>query len=71
MPHLPTADLVARCRALEWLLCDVDGVLTDGRLYYGAGNQPLVAFDIKDGLGMKLAQRAGLHVVGRVVPMPG
>jgi 3-deoxy-D-manno-octulosonate 8-phosphate phosphatase (KDO 8-P phosphatase) len=62
MPHLPTAEFAARCRALAWLLCDVDGVLTDGRLYYGAGEGPLVAFDIKDGMGLKLVQRAGLKV---------
>ena len=43
---LVDSDFTARSRALAWLLCDVDGVLTDGRLYYGAG-EPLVAFDIK------------------------
>jgi 3-deoxy-D-manno-octulosonate 8-phosphate phosphatase (KDO 8-P phosphatase) len=62
MPPLSAADFQARCLALEWLLCDVDGVLTDGRVYYGAGGEPLVAFDIKDGLGLKLAQEAGLKV---------
>lgn len=37
-------------------------MLTDGRLYYGADGEPMAAFDIKDGLGLKLAQRAGLKV---------
>ncbi len=52
------------------MLCDVDGVLTDGRLYYGAG-EPLVAFDIKDGWALKAARRAGLSVgilTGRNTP---
>lgn len=56
------AELERRARRLRWLLCDVDGVLTDGRLYYGADGEPTVAFDIKDGLGLKLAQSAGLMV---------
>ena len=58
---IPEEEFRRRAAALTWLLCDVDGVLTDGRLYYGAG-EPLVAFDIKDGLGLKLAQQAGLKV---------
>jgi 3-deoxy-D-manno-octulosonate 8-phosphate phosphatase (KDO 8-P phosphatase) len=51
-----------RAERLQWILCDVDGVLTDGRLWFGAGAEPLVAFDIKDGLALKLAQRSGLRV---------
>jgi len=67
---LGDADFTARARALRWMLCDVDGVLTDGRLYYGAG-EPLVAFDIKDGYAMKAARRSGLKVgilTGRNTP---
>ena len=67
---LGDADFAARARALRWMLCDVDGVLTDGRLYYGAG-EPLVAFDIKDGYAMKAARRSGLKVgilTGRNTP---
>src|SRR6185436_4523689 len=67
---LSDADFAARARALRWLLCDVDGVLTDGRLYYGAG-EPLVVFDIKDGYAMKAARRSGLKVgilTGRNTP---
>ncbi|MEM8995442.1 MAG: hypothetical protein AAGF23_11705, partial [Acidobacteriota bacterium] len=51
-----------RAEALEWLLFDVDGVLTDGRLWYSAAGETLKAFDVRDGLGLKLAQRAGLRV---------
>jgi 3-deoxy-D-manno-octulosonate 8-phosphate phosphatase (KDO 8-P phosphatase) len=58
----PVDDFTAKARSLTWLLLDVDGVLTDGRLYYGAEAEPWVAFDIKDGLAMKFAQRAGLKV---------
>lgn len=55
-------DFARRARGLAWLLTDVDGVLTDGRLLYGPAGEELKAFDVKDGLGIKLARRAGLKV---------
>ena len=56
------APLAARAAALEWLLFDVDGVLTDGRLIYGADGEQWKVFDVRDGLGFQLARRAGLKV---------
>ena len=60
----PLADdaLAARARAIDWLLFDVDGVLTDGGLTYGADGESSKVFDVRDGLGFKLAQRAGLKI---------
>lgn len=58
-----SVDAIAeRARSIEWILLDVDGVLTDGRLVYGAEGEQWKVFDVRDGLGMKLAQRAGLKV---------
>lgn len=51
-----------RATALEWLLFDVDGVLTDGRLYYGQRGELIKPFHVRDGLGLRLAQRAGLKL---------
>ncbi len=47
---------------LQWLLFDVDGVLTDGRLFYGPGGEEGKSFDVRDGFGLKLAQRDGLKI---------
>jgi 3-deoxy-D-manno-octulosonate 8-phosphate phosphatase (KDO 8-P phosphatase) len=47
---------------IQLLLLDVDGVLTDGRLYYGNNGEELKAFHIQDGLGIKLLQRNGIEV---------
>lgn len=58
----PHADLAFRARHLTWLLFDVDGVLTDGRLFYGTRGETTKVFDVRDGLGMKMAQRDGLKV---------
>lgn len=55
-------DLRLRASALRWILADVDGVLTDGRLHYGPDGESWKVFHVRDGLGLKLAQRAGLKV---------
>lgn len=47
---------------IKLLLLDVDGILTDGRIIYGSGGQEFKAFDVKDGHGLKLLQRAGIAV---------
>ncbi|MEM8781869.1 MAG: HAD hydrolase family protein [Planctomycetota bacterium] len=44
------------------LVLDVDGVLTDGGLYYGPGDVELKRFDIKDGFALRAAQRVGLRI---------
>ena len=41
---------------------DVDGVLTDGQLYYGADGEEIKAFNVKDGVGIKLLQQMGIQV---------
>lgn len=60
--ELSDAAFAERARSLAWLLFDVDGVLTDGRLVYGPDGEELKTFHVQDGLGLKLAQRAGLEV---------
>jgi 3-deoxy-D-manno-octulosonate 8-phosphate phosphatase (KDO 8-P phosphatase) len=59
---LPEDLLARRAARLTWLLFDVDGVLTDGRLLYGADGEQWKVFDVRDGLGLKLAQQAGLKI---------
>ncbi len=57
---MATADKAAS--ALRLLALDVDGVLTDGHIIYGNDGEELKAFNIRDGLGIKLLQRGGLEV---------
>ncbi len=47
-------DLLARAARIRLVILDVDGVLTDGRLYYGPDGEALKAFDVKDGHGIVL-----------------
>ena len=61
-----------RAEAIRLVVLDVDGVLTDGGIYLGAtGSSPveLKRYDIQDGLGIHLMQKAGIRVAiitGRV-----
>lgn len=54
--------LAARCRGLRLVLCDVDGVLTDGTVLLLPDGGEAKSFHIRDGLGIVLARRAGLRV---------
>jgi len=56
------SNVLKSAQKIKLLLLDVDGVLTDGRLYYGNSGEELKAFDIQDGLGIKLLQSAGIKV---------
>ncbi|MEX2025806.1 MAG: phenylphosphate carboxylase subunit delta, partial [Pirellulaceae bacterium] len=47
------------CRRIELILSDVDGVLTDGGVVYDNQGVEIKKFHIRDGLGIKLWQRAG------------
>jgi YrbI family 3-deoxy-D-manno-octulosonate 8-phosphate phosphatase len=55
---MPLPDL---CRSIELILSDVDGVLTDGGIWYDNQGVELKGFHIRDGLGIKLWQRAGFR----------
>jgi len=50
-----------RLANVKLFLCDVDGVLTDGSIFIG-GEKEFKRFNIRDGLGLVLARRAGLKV---------
>jgi 3-deoxy-D-manno-octulosonate 8-phosphate phosphatase (KDO 8-P phosphatase) len=61
----------AALRRIRLLVLDVDGVLTDGRLYYGPRGEALKAFHVRDGYGIKQVAGAGITVAilsGRKTP---
>jgi 3-deoxy-D-manno-octulosonate 8-phosphate phosphatase (KDO 8-P phosphatase) len=47
---------------IQLLILDIDGVLTDGRLYFGAKGEALKVFHVRDGHGIKLLMAAGVQV---------
>ena len=48
-------------RGIELFLMDVDGVLTDGRLYFGTNGFAAKSFHVRDGFGIALLHRAGVR----------
>lgn len=51
-----------RARNIRWMFFDVDGVLTDGGLFYGPQGESLKRFHVQDGHGLKALQSAGVHL---------
>jgi 3-deoxy-D-manno-octulosonate 8-phosphate phosphatase (KDO 8-P phosphatase) len=47
---------------IHLLILDIDGVLTDGRLYFGPKGEALKVFHVRDGHGIKLLMMAGVHL---------
>src|SRR5688572_31163104 len=48
--------------AIRLIISDVDGVWTDGRIIYTSAGDEIKEFNVRDGLGVKLAQRVGIAV---------
>src|SRR6266852_5240236 len=59
----PLLSLAQRCRPIELLVLDVDGVLTDGGIIHGAGEPNWVGewkqFHVRDGSGLRVWREAG------------
>ncbi len=60
-PTLPVAELKRRAKRIRLVLTDVDGVLTDTGVYYGASGEELKRFSIRDGMGMELLLGLGIE----------
>ena len=59
-PGLGNAALRARARGLKLMAFDVDGVMTDGSLYYGPDGEAFKVFNSLDGHGLKQLSQAGV-----------
>lgn len=51
-----------RAARIRLVVLDVDGVLTDGRLYYGPQGEAIKVFDVRDGHGIKMLLAEGIDV---------
>jgi len=58
----PQADVENAARRVAILLLDVDGVLTDGRLYFSNSGDEIKAFSTLDGHGIKMLRRSDIEV---------
>lgn len=58
-----SASASERAQAIRLLGLDIDGTLTDGRLFIGGDGEQFKAFHVHDGLGLKLLAEAGIELV--------
>ncbi len=54
------AELTGRIKRIKLLIMDVDGVMTDGSVIYNDAGLETKVFDVRDGHGIKMLQRAGI-----------
>ncbi len=72
MPSATSDGFSVRAQKIELLALDVDGVLTDGRLYFHADGSETKTFHTQDGHRLKLLQQSGIKIAlitGRESPM--
>ena len=55
-------ELIARIKSLKLLILDVDGVLTDGRLFFDQNGVEYKCFHARDGHGLKLLKQSGVEI---------
>ncbi len=60
MPLSLSQNLFERATTIRLVVLDVDGVLTDGKISYTSDGAEIKNFNVKDGLGITLARRAGI-----------
>lgn len=60
--YAPEDNVLERARKITLLLLDVDGVLTNGQLYFTEHGESIKAFNTLDGQGIKLLQEQGIEV---------
>ncbi|KNC69222.1 3-deoxy-manno-octulosonate-8-phosphatase KdsC [Pseudoalteromonas ardens] len=54
--------VIQKAQAIKLLICDIDGVFSDGRIYLGNQGEELKAFNTKDGFGIKALINGGVEV---------
>lgn len=56
-----SADALMRAKNIKMVVFDVDGTLTDGRIYMGPQGEAMKAFSVQDGMGISLLHKVGIH----------
>lgn len=64
--------IITRAKQIKLMIFDVDGIFTDGRIYFTSNGEEFISFHIHDGLGIKRLLHGGIQVAivsGRNLPM--
>ena len=55
--------IIQKCKLIKLVITDVDGVLTDGGMYYSEKDELLKKFNAKDGMGVELLHKASIKTI--------
>lgn len=55
-------EIIAKAKKIKLLICDVDGVMSDGLIYMGNQGEELKAFNVRDGYGIRCLITSGIEV---------
>jgi len=58
-----SGEIMEKARHVKLLIVDIDGVMTDGRIVYSIYGDELKFFDVTDGFGISLLNRAGIKTI--------
>lgn len=54
--------IIKKAEKIQLLICDVDGVMSDGLIYMGNNGEELKAFNVRDGYGIRCLLTSGIEV---------
>lgn len=57
-----TSAVINKAKSIKLLICDIDGVFSDGLIYMGNQGEELKTFNAKDGFGVKALMNSGVEV---------
>lgn len=60
---MTSAEIIEKAKRIKVFIVDIDGVMTDGRIIYSGYGDELRFFDVQDGLGITLLNKAGIKTV--------
>ena len=58
-----SSSVIKKCTKIKLVITDVDGVLTDGSMYYSKHGEELKKFNTKDGMGVELLLKIGIKTI--------
>ena len=60
---MTTSEIIRKCKKIKLVLTDVDGVLTDGGLYYSSEGDVMKKFHVRDGMGVSLLRKNDIPTI--------
>ena len=60
---MKNSEILKKCKKIKLVICDVDGVLTDGGMYYSKNGEIMKKFNTRDGMGVELLSKNHIRTI--------